>query len=419
MAILEKETFHSEEFGTGDFTTSKQVLKMLDGTDYQEELKTVLGISEKNTQVYKIGNSKQLLEAINILDKQCSKEDIVVKRKNVHLKKLLEGEKAIFEIFGIDNKYLLKENKSDLLEAETTYSAKTDLLDYYHFNKFANYCSDLQYEDLVGTINRYLIKVNQNNDEGVKLRILHKTDDKKFYIRATTSPSEYKNFGINFSVAVALASLDKYVESAKHDIYISNYCVDDSSIYVCFTFKNPVPVASNISLTFSLILENDELKRGAVSFNGLFKLTITEKGKTSQIYLKPEGIKKDKAYTETDLLTYAHRGNGNTVMEKISELPSLIDYFIKQVSEDAKKIALIKSPDSVRSLIFDKIKFARQEVFSKKYKEQFKKRMSISVDSLYKLFELLREVDELFENDDVISRDYWRQKLYRTLIDRK
>lgn len=45
--------------------------------------------------------------------------------------------------------------------------------------------------------------------------------------------------------------------------------------------------------------------------------------------------------------------------------------------------------------------------------------MKITVDYTFNLFEIFREIDELFENEDVISRDYWREKLYESLIEKK
>ena len=45
--------------------------------------------------------------------------------------------------------------------------------------------------------------------------------------------------------------------------------------------------------------------------------------------------------------------------------------------------------------------------------------MKLTVDNTFNLFEIFREIDELFDNDDVVSRDYWREKLYESLIERK
>lgn len=170
---------------------------------------------------------------------------------------------------------------------------------------------------------------------------------------------------------------------------------------------------------FELILENDEIKRNAVSFNGMFKLIYSDGRKNSQLFIKPKGVKKDKADRPIDLLKYQHRGKVESVFNKITELPDLIDFFIEQVKDDAKRISSIESPDDIRKYLMFKVRFAQKDEF-KKYKDDiYKKLMSISVDNTFKLFELLREVDDLFESEDIVSRNYWRTKLYETLIERK
>jgi hypothetical protein len=165
-----------------------------------------------------------------------------------------------------------------------------------------------------------------------------------------------------------------------------------------------------------LILENDEIKRSAVSFNGIFKLKWEEDDKKSEIFLKPTGVKKDDKNHPVDLLTYQHRGNVEGVFEKIKKLPDLIDFFINQVSEDAKRISNIQNPDDVRKFIKDKVKNSRKAEFQVYKNEILKKLMSISVDNTFKLFELLREVEDLFEHEDIISINFWRTKLYEALI---
>jgi hypothetical protein len=66
-----------------------------------------------------------------------------------------------------------------------------------------------------------------DNNEERSLRLVYKYDDEKFYIRALTSSKDYKDFGINFSVFVALVALGRYVEESKNDVFIDNYVVDD------------------------------------------------------------------------------------------------------------------------------------------------------------------------------------------------
>lgn len=118
-------------------------------------------------------------------------------------------------------------------------------------------------------------------------------------------------------------------------------------------------------------------------------------------------------------MTYKHAGNTRNVFEKIKELPNLIDFYISQVSDDAIKISEIKNPKDVRLHLANKINNARKPEFLKYKKPVFNKLMKLTVDNTFNLFEIFREIDELFDNDDVVSRDYWREKLYESLIERK
>lgn len=418
--ILDRQGFKSSEFDVKSFVTTKELVSILDKySEFKDDLVKVFKINTEKTQVLKVGNARQLLASIFDLDSQCEKVDIITKVRDVSLKKLLESEKALFEIFGVQDEFVLKINKSDLLVAETRYAAKTDILDYYNFSKFANYCRDMKFDDLAESINTYLRAKNSNNEELQKLRLVYKNDDKNFYIRARTSNQDYKNFGINFSVFVALMSLNSYVENTKNEIYINNYVVDDSNLYVSFALKNDFKINDKLTLSFNLLLENDEVKRSAVSFNGVFKLRFDEDNKSSEIYLKPKGYKNDDLGYPTDLLTYPHRGSVKSVFERIASLPTLIDHYITQIKADAEKISKINNPDDVRRFISEKVRFAKKPEFMTYKGRILNKLVNITVDNTFRLFELLREVEELFEHDDVVSLDFWRTKLYESLVERK
>jgi hypothetical protein len=302
---------------------------------------------------------------------------------------------------------------------ETRYSSKYDILDYYNFSKFANYCRDNKFEDLIDHVKDYLYQKNSKNEDQKKLRLLYNNREKKYYLRAITSTQGYKDFGINFSVFVALIALGKYVDHTGNEIFISNYLLDDSSIYLSFVLNRKVIVNENLSLVFNLILENDEIKRNAVAFNGMFKLIYSDDQNESEIFIKPRGVKKKGANNPVDLLTYQHRGSVENVLDKVKDLPDLIDFFIEQVSVDAKRISKISNPDDIRKFLSQRIKFAQKAEFQTYKDKVFEKLMSISVDNTFKLFELLRDVEELFEHDDIISRDFWRTRLYEALIEGK
>ena len=409
-----------KDYKTDTFVSTTSLLKLFKKKDeFKEDLFRIFKVNEKKKEIFKIGNSKFLIDAISSLDSQCDKIDISTARKNIYLKKMLEAEKAIFEISNISDNFILKTNRSDLLEVETKYYAKNDLLDYYNFSRFANYCRDNEYDDLIKTIKDFLQVKNSENNEQVNLRLVYKHDEDKFHLRAITSTGDYRDYGVNFSVFVALVSLSRYVDKNKNDIYIDHFSVSDSEIYVSFRITNEIKLKDDLFLAVSLILENDEIKRNAVSFNGVCKLRYIDKNKESEIYIKPKGLKKEGRNYEVDILSYPHRGSVEKVYDKIEELPIVIEEFIKQVSEDAPKIASIKSPDDVRKLIANKVNYSKKKEFQEFKDRIFKILMKITVENTFQLFELLREVDELFEHDDVVSRDFWRTKLYEALIQRE
>lgn len=417
--ILTPKTNRFEEEQSDSLISKQQLVKLLVKADeFKDELLKLFPVDDKGIDVIQIGNSKHLLDAILSLDDDCEKIDNVTLVKNIKLEKLLDGEKALFSIYEVKNPYLIKHNNSDVLQAETRYSAKSDILDYYSLSKFANYCRDNVYDDLLDSIKSYLENKNSGNTDERKLRIVHVLKDDSFFIRAFTSASDYKNFGINFSAFVALMVIGDYVKKSGQQIYIDKYAVDDSNVYVSFSFSQQTKINNNLKLSFNLILENDEVKRNAVTFNGVFKLDYQENNKTSSIFIKPHGVKSSERNFPVDLLTYQHRGSVKSVFEKLQGLPDGISVFIEQVTQDAKRISAIQHPNDVKKLIADKVKFSKKPEF-KAYKPQvFNKLMNMTVNNVFQLFALLRSVEDLFEHDDVVSLNYWRNKLYEALIDR-
>ncbi|GGP04394.1 hypothetical protein GCM10010992_16660 [Cloacibacterium rupense] len=419
--ILEKERgFFDNVYTAESFANLKQLMGLWMKDNLKEKLLELYNLKGDESDVIKIGNSKALIDALNRLDNQCEKIDIPTEVKNVYLEKMLEEEKAIFEILNITNKFILeKNNSSTLLKTETVYSAKNDLLDIFSFSKFANYCNENKYEGLIDNIKNYLKEKNLNNTNPLKLRIVYKNEDKKFYLRAHTSTIGYQDFGINFSVFVAFMAINEYVTKTKDEFFVEKFVIDDSKLYVSFGKKNTTKLNENLSLRFALTLENDEIKRNAVSFNGIFTLVYKKGDEESEIIIRPKGMKSNEESFPTDLLTYRHQGKVETVIEKVKNLPILIEKYISQIEKEAEDISNKKNPDSIRELIVKKIRDGRKAEF-KQYKAIVQEELNrIRVDNMFKLFELLGSIEKLFEEEDVISIDYWRSKLYEALIEKK
>jgi len=115
------------------------------------------------------------------------------------------------------------------------------------------------------------------------------------------------------------------------------------------------------------------------------------------------------------MLTYTHSMNVGTVREKMSKLPLYISKYVDQTIENADAIIDIKNPSEVKDFIAEKVRRARDEHFIKHKGEVLAKLATLQVDSIFDLFEALRNVEELF-GDDIMSKDYWRSKLHELLL---
>jgi hypothetical protein len=415
--IIQKKTRHFNEPSEQSFINVRQLLKILEVRDeFKDDLIKAFSIAEDSKEIFRIDNAKSIVKALSALDSDCRKIDISSELGDVYLLKMLEEEKSIYKIYSLKDENLVKLLGAGSLEVETRYSAKSDLLDYHNLSKFAKYCQEHEYNDLIEEIRDYLRIKDKESPRSVNLRLVYKYEDQKYYLRAVTSDNGYRDFGINFSVFVAIVALGRYAENSGEKVYIDHYSISDSELYVSFQFSREIPLKNGMFLSTSIILENDEIKRSSVSFNGVYKLRFVKNEKESEIVIKPNGLRqKDKNY-EVDLLRYPHRGNVSTVMEKTKELPNLIELFRKQATEDAPIIASKKDADSLRDLIFSKVKNARKKEFIK-YKGQVLTLMTkVSVDNMFVLFDMLRQVDDLFESDDIVSRDFWRNKVYEVLV---
>lgn len=420
MILENQKANFGNDYDSESFVNVRQLTELWMKDQLKEDLFELYSLQNKVSEPIKIGHSKSLIAALNTLDGQCKKIDIDTEVRNVFLDKMLDNEKAIFDILGINDKFILDKNKSsDLLKTETAYSAKNDLLDIFSLSKFANYCNGNEYEDLIEKINSYLKEKNINNTNPLKLRLIYRNEDGKFFVRAYTSANGYKDFGINFSIFVALMAINKYTAKTKEEFFVENYVINDSKLHISFRKKSETELNKNLSLRFGLTLENDEIKRNAVSFNGVFTLVYKKDGKQSEVVVRPKGMKSDEESFPTDLLTYRHQGKVETILERVEKLPQLIEKYINQISKEAKDITEKKNPDSIRELIAKKIKDGRKVEFKTHKQEVLKELNRITVDNMFKLFELLGSIEKLFDQEDVVSVDYWRSKLYEALIEKK
>ena len=363
-----------------------------------------------------IGNVKQLLADISDLDQQTEKIDAIVSLKNIHLGNSLENGHVLFNIHGIQEEELIKRFKADHLTVESQYSARTDILEYYNLSKFASFLNANHMDAYAQQIWETL-RTSELQDKKCMARLIYHTKDQKYYIRAVASENGYRRYGINFSVLVALLAVNEYVKSRQEHAFIESYEIDDSRITLSIKFDRKIYLDEDMYLTLNLSLENDEIRQSSVILNAEFRIVYKKEEKESSIFIKPTNYLKNHGTYSQDMLTYSHGVNVKTAISKVSELPTLIEKYIEQVSKDAVDIKLIKKPQVVKEFIQQKIKNARKDDFVGYKPEVINKLANMEVNSVFELFELLRKVEELF-GDDIKSKNFWREKLYEALIKR-
>ena len=363
-----------------------------------------------------VGNVRQLLTDIAELDQQTNKIDVIVNLKDIYLEKVLENDHVLFQLFGITSPFLIKEIQADHLIVESQYSARTDLMEYYQFSKFASFLHSNRMDDYARQIWDTLRSIT-NKDKKCMARLIYHIADEKYYIRAVASENGYKKYGVNFSVLVTLLAVNQYVKDKKERAFVESYDIDDSHILMSIQFDRKIQLEEDMYLTLNLSLENDEIRQSAVTLNAEFRVVYKKGEKESGIYIKPTAYQKEHGTYSQDMLTYSHGMNVKTAIERISNLPLLIDKYIDLVSKNAVAIKSIKNPQQVKEFIQQRIQHARKDDFVGYKVAIVEKLASIEVHSVFDLFDLLRNVEELF-CDDIKSKTFWRQKLYDALINR-
>lgn len=419
MSILNKKLRHFTDNGLSQSMTSLEnaIAVLSRDNEYVDKILECFSVDKTKEKVIQIGNVKNLLEDISDLDSMAEKKDVRVKVRDIVLDKMLEEEAALFTLYSISDLDLVKKLHADHIQVESRYSAKNDVLEIHKLGKFANFCRDNKWSDLLDYINEY-IRNHTKNDEFCSARLIRPIESDGYLLRAVTSDKVYRNYGINFSVLVALLSVNRYAISTQSVVFIDNYQIDDSRVYLSFRLGAPVRISDNLELSFSLILENDEIKDSSVSFSGVFQLMYTSEGRNTNITLRPSGFNYpgEMSYN-TDMLTYTHSMSVEKVYDKISNLPLYVEKYVSQVAKYAKAIIDIKNPNEVKSFIVEAVSKAKKDEFSKYKEDVLRKLAAIESNSIFDLFEALRSVEELF-GDDIVSREYWRKKLFTLLFSR-
>lgn len=383
-----------------------EALNLIRKSEYFDEIYEIFQIKEFENDFINIKGANLIVEQLIKSDEECLKLDIDCELSDVNIEKFTEENQIIFEFANIKDENVLKKTKSDLIYAESTYSVKSEYLnDMYQVEKYLDFCMKNRFQDIIKKNLEMLKEKNELNKKAKKFRLL-KREDNKYFVRGITSVDSYKDYNLRISLFIALIELHKLIKFKSHNYFVSSYSFTESDLKVTFKSSTAKKITNNIEIGFALELVNDEIRRDAVKFNGIFTVIMGN----SEIYVKPEE-------TKASILSFTHSVNIDTIKEKLNNLNERINIFINDTVDDARSIKILEKPDLFREHLVQKIHNSRNVEFNKLYKAQIKSLLSNKVKTIFELAEIFNNINIVIADEHISSLDFWRYKLYQVLMD--
>ncbi|GFD78697.1 hypothetical protein ACXIHB_10260 [Tenacibaculum sp. IMCC1] len=402
-----REHFYYSELSPSDNGVKvKDALKLIENSPYYDEVYESMRIKPIENEFIPIKGATSLIKLVMQMDKRFTKFDITSKLKDVKCSGLLDTKNAVLEFSNVEDIEALKITGSDIFKATTRYSVKSDYLDkIYNADKYLNYCHNRGYEEFIKESLEYIEENNEDSELDKQFRLL-KSRSNDCYVRAITSVDSYKDYNIRFSVFIALISLYRLTKSHKEEYYVRYSSASESDIRVVFRRNERKKVTNGIEVGFELELVNDEIKREAVKFNGLFSIVYDN---TKTVSLKPD--------INAKIINFSHKIGVKKVANLLKGLPEAIDEFIAVMYNDIKFVNKSKSPEELKKYLYLKVKNSKQKEFREKYKKEVQKMIEEeNVNTFYQLLDLMNKVDLLIDDSDIKAKDYWKYKLYEVLV---
>lgn len=405
MSIVKRKTVYTKD-DTANFEKKiqvKEVLRLLDPLFYDEYYES-LEMEEILEDYIFIKGAKILVEEVLSMEAKVEKYDIMTTSKDIILVDVLDQTKATFEILNM-------KSEDDRYSGITTYSSKSDILDkLYEVERFTNYCKKHGYGELIESLFKNLEEHNNSNETKHVIRFAKLKKTGENFIRAVVSP-KYADYNIKFSVFITLISLHKLMKVDTKSIFsIRNFVISDSEIRVNIQKEGALNLVTGSKVTFGLQLVNDEVKRDAIKFRGIFTIEFDKD--------KGHGLVIQSQTDSSTIISIPHR-QGTNVLSKLSNLDKQIQEFEKNMYQSIETIKSITKPDDVRQFLLKQISRAKSNDFSTIYKNEAKRILLNTVDNILQLLENFQKIDHLIQEEDVKAKDYIRQKLYDVLLGRR
>ncbi|MCG8332314.1 MAG: hypothetical protein MI974_31800 [Chitinophagales bacterium] len=379
-------------------------LELIEESEFEEDLIELFDFEGIENETIAIAGLRTVIKSIISRDREFKKIDLKSHISNVTCIQTIDG-----------NTVRLRFNDaSDIgmtfVDAQTVYSAKREYFEgFYKMDKFANFCISEGHFGLLQENIEYLNKKYEDSDSHIKNFRLLQDKEGEYYVRAITSTSQYYDYNIRFSLFVTIVALYHTIKNTGYHFEISRCEYSESFIRVYFQKDNASNIPNIGKLSFVLEMSNDEIKREAFKFSGLFTLQ-TEDGKNQMnIFLKPKRI-------ETKLISIRHNFLPSTVIEQLEGLSRFIEEAEKEMKRDIIELNNVKNPDHLRFFLLRKIESSQNKELSQ-FKPKIKETLDVKIHKINELLILMGKIDEIVTDLEV--KEYLRYLFYEILRDKK
>lgn len=402
--------FYKVNLGFNDLAQDNRVLRLskslelIENSEFKTDLLELFNFEDIKNETITIRGLTKVIETIIEKDRLYQKKDISSHISDVSYIEFID-----------QNTIKLRFRKPEGIEAEsidakTVYSAKREYFEgFYKMDKFANFCISEGHTSLLKNNIDYLNKEYAKSDSHLKNFRLLIDKEGEYFVRAITSTSHYFDYNIRFSLFVTIIALYDVMKRTNLKFEVRRCEYSESFIRLYFQKDNPTQIPDVGQLSFILEMSNDEIKREAFKFSGLFTLTTTNNNERANVFLKPKRIK-------TKLISIKHNFKPPTVIEHLKELGNFIQAAEKEMRNDIIELQKVKNPDHLRFFLLRKIELSKNRELSK-YKEAIKEKLDVKINKINELLFLMGKVDELVTELDL--KEYLRYLFYEILRNKK
>ena len=408
MAKFYRDHFALHELASDNTITKlSKCLELIEGSEFKDELMELFDFNSllEADESIAISGLNKIMSSVIQRDKRYKKIDIKTHISDISLVESIDENTIKLRFKNLEN----SSGEKFSIDAKTVYSSKRDYFEgFYKMEKFANFCISEGHFALLSKNVEYLNEQYEDSDALIKSFRLLQDAEGEYYVRAITSANSYYDYNIRFSLFVTILALHKVTKEAGISFSI-NYCeYSESFIRVYFEKNNQTIIPEVGKLNFILEMSNDEIKREAFKFSGVFTLTINTNNEEARIYLKPKSIK-------TKLISIKHNYLPKTVTEYLAMLADFIRSAEEEMTEDIKEIHKIKNPDELRFTLSRKIELSNTLGLAD-FKKVIKETLDVKINNVSELLVLMDKVDKIVT--DLELKEYLRYVYYDLLRDK-